>query len=177
MTLILSKEQITLRDRLAMSYTRRWVINPTYREQSVAEHTFRVLLIAIFLHEYLIEQSRAATREVNKWYLMQDVILHDADEVDTGDMPSTNKYTDGFVPTCVDSLTMVRKVADSIETYSFWCHWGNHAIPVPHPPLANPQGQWETKRVLKYTEDWPELREAAAKALEVLGVHMEGVSH
>lgn len=171
----MNKDQTLLRDRLAMSYVRRWVINPTFRESNVAEHTFRVLCIARFILDYLI--SEGASRRVETLYLLLDVMDHDADEVHTGDMPSTDKYKDGIVPSIIDPLTRVRKVADRIETYSYWVHWGNHFTPVPHNPLQNSQGQWETKCVLKYTEDWPELREAAASVLEVLGCHMNGVSH
>lgn len=166
---------IRLRDQLAMSYTKRWVICPTYRDQSVAEHTFRVICIALFLLESVRREDDSAG--VDTLHLLLDVIYHDADEVHTGDVPSTSKHGTGAVPDERDPTIRLRKVADSIETLSYWVHWGNHSIPVPHSPLANSQGQWETKRVLHYTEGWPALREAAAEACKVLGFHMEGVSH
>jgi hypothetical protein len=164
-----------LRDLLAMSYTKRWVINPTYRESNVAEHSFRVQIIGLFLLEFV--RACNDSRNVDTLHLLLDIMAHDADEVHTGDMPSTDKYTDGKVPPISDNSLKIRKVADSLETFSYWCHWGNHHVPVPHNPLNNPQGQWETKRVIEYTKDWPVLRDAAAEACKVLGVHMEGVSH
>jgi hypothetical protein len=168
-------ESNQLRDFLALSYTKRWVINPTLRESNVAEHSYRVLWIALFLLEFC--RNAESGRRVDTLHLMLDVIGHDAGEVHTGDMPSTDKHNTGVVPPITDPTIRIRKVADSIETFSYWCHWGNHNIPVPHNPLNNPQGQWETKRVLAYTDDWPALRAAAAEACKVLGVHMEGVNH
>jgi len=174
----ITQEHILLRDRLALSYTRRWVINPTHREGNVAEHTFRVMAIALFLLDYCRNRPTIGGFQIDTLHLMFDVIDHDIDEVHTGDIPSTGKHKTGIVPPEPDPMIRLRKVADSLETYTFWCQWGVHTISnMPHNPFDNPQGQWETKRVLAYTEGWPELREGAAEVLKLMGVHMQGVSH
>ena len=174
----MTQDHILLRDRLALSYVRRWVINPTLREQSVAEHTYRVLAIALFLLEYVRGNGEFDDPNVDTLRLVLDIVDHDIEEVHTGDVPSTGKHKTGSVPVETDWHVRIRKVADSIETFSFWRQWGHHAIGnLPHDPLSNPQGQWETKRVLAYTEGWPALREGAAEVLRLLGCHMNGVSH
>lgn len=164
-----------LRERLALSYTKRWIINPTLRESNVAEHTFRVLAIAL----YLLEWCRASNprHRIDTLHLILDVIDHDREECHTGDIPSTGKHITGEVPMVEDMVVRLRKVADSIETYSFWVHWGNHEIGgLMHDPLHNPQGQWETKRILAYTDGWPELRQGAAQVLRILQCRMPGVT-
>ncbi len=67
---------------------KRWGIVHTAREQSVAEHSFRVWVLALSLYDYLVPVPHNSNdREaVSYWAL-----THDADEIWTGDLPSTVK--------------------------------------------------------------------------------------
>lgn len=67
---------------------KRWGIVHTAREQSVAEHSFRVWVLAMALYDYLVPVPHNSNdREaVSYWAL-----THDADEIWTGDLPASIK--------------------------------------------------------------------------------------
>lgn len=67
-----------------LSYINRWAITRTIRNQSVADHSFYVAIIADYLAQCLpVEYDREA-------YLSY-AIYHDLDEITTGDIPSPVK--------------------------------------------------------------------------------------
>lgn len=106
---------------LNLSYVKRWAISPMYREYSVAEHTFRVLIIELAL---AIKLNLPFDEEALLW----DVIAHDLDEVYSGDMPGTHKDrlgTSGLKDiSTMTGLQCLIKVADSIETGTWGVCWG-----------------------------------------------------
>lgn len=75
---------------LRLADVKRWGIVPTTREQSVAEHSFNVWCIARHLHKVATANAPSQVMTelpmVEKWAL-----VHDADEVETGDLPSSLK--------------------------------------------------------------------------------------
>lgn len=120
-------------DLLALSHVPRWSIVPRYREQSVGDHTFRVLVIATELAVRL------------GWTLSQGAMLtilhHDADESRSGDIPASlkDKYT--LVETAAGDYEMcpwlrgwevelsatecsLIKIADQIEALTWIRRWG-----------------------------------------------------
>lgn len=75
---------MTLLDKLRLTQIKRYAICHTNRDQSVAEHSFNVLLIAL-------ELARAG--DVDPFSIVDYAIHHDMDEVYTGDIPSSFKRT------------------------------------------------------------------------------------
>lgn len=68
---------------LRLSYVPRWTIIAMGRQQSVAEHSYRVAVISAALARYLNLGEDQVSEAVNY------AIIHDACEVETGDIPST----------------------------------------------------------------------------------------
>lgn len=104
---------------LNLSYVKRWVVAPVVREQSVAEHTFRVLIIYIHLNSMLLRN--VTTADINH------VIEHDREEIWEGDVPGPKKSKETGYLKPITEMTMAErllKIADSIETGTFWVHWG-----------------------------------------------------
>lgn len=115
---------------LHLSYVKRWVVAPTHREQSVAEHTFRVGVIAQHIaHELDLGLDV-------RYALFEMVMEHDGDERLTGDIPGPKKSLEMGYMRDVGDMTeaeCVLKVADSIETGTFWLQWGNPQAWTGHP--------------------------------------------
>lgn len=72
-----------LKDLLNLSHVPRWCITPVLKPQSVAEHSYRVAIIAT----EIARQVHVDIREVVAWAL-----VHDAPESYTGDIPSPFKH-------------------------------------------------------------------------------------
>jgi 5'-deoxynucleotidase YfbR-like HD superfamily hydrolase len=67
---------------------KRWGIVHTAREQSVAEHSYRVWVLSVALYDYLVPVPHNSNdREAVAYW----ALTHDADEIWTGDLPSTIK--------------------------------------------------------------------------------------
>lgn len=144
---------------LHLSYVKRWVIAPTHREQSVAEHTFRVLAIAIHLTAELQMDSDVRMNKV-----VRLAIWHDAEERLTGDVPGPQKSKEaGYLknPGTMSTEEIIVKVADSIETGTFWVQWGNKGAWYGHPSDCAP-GRDITK-IEHYAPAVPGLLEAAKR--------------
>ncbi len=73
---------------MRQTHIKRWGIVPMKREQSLAEHSFRVWCLALALYDTLIPipHNSFERESVGTWAL-----LHDAEEIWTGDLPSTFK--------------------------------------------------------------------------------------
>ena len=67
-----------------LSYVQRWGIVPVIRKQSVAEHSFGVAAISV----WLAGMSRQACDRAE---VLEYALLHDINEAITGDVPSTFK--------------------------------------------------------------------------------------
>lgn len=70
-------------DALSLSIVPRWVIVPTIRRQSVAEHSFNVAIIV----QELLNKYPHLTETVRPYQLMFHALHHDLDECITGDIP------------------------------------------------------------------------------------------
>lgn len=71
-----------IHDILRAQYVKRWTIVHTIKQQSLAEHTFNVTMIARAICK------RAGLDDVN---VMKACLAHDLDEILTGDIPSPTK--------------------------------------------------------------------------------------
>lgn len=107
---------------LYLSYVKRWGITPMFREQSVAEHVLRVTVIA-----------RAICFALD-WITIADTCMvtgialnHDNDEVLQGDAPGPSKTIGRGQPMFpeLDIWHRIVKVADAIETGTWFVVWGN----------------------------------------------------
>jgi 5'-deoxynucleotidase YfbR-like HD superfamily hydrolase len=143
-----------LADLLALSHCVRWSIVPVLRSQSVADHTFRVIVIASEL-TVRIGLGEAFIGPVMHWAMM-----HDGDESRTGDIQSSFKrilheeaeaevLSPDTEQTCLDRawkraapwhynitklvrehtfgklIMSIVKLADRIEMTTFLTQWGH----------------------------------------------------
>lgn len=132
-----------LTDLLALSIVPRWSVVPHHGHQSVADHSFRVVVI---LRELADRLSITLTAE-DLWY----ALTHDGAESVTGDIPG--KFKARYLPdirqaelaacpwldprlvpigrALVSNITLV-KLADLIETYTWIAMngYGPHALTV-----------------------------------------------
>lgn len=123
-----------LNDILALSHVPRWVIVPTIKSQSVADHSFRVTFIALTIHV-----SSSSEESISADDLLQ-FLIHDIGESRTGDIPSSfksilrdGKYDNGddfedresralgYEPghEIDDYCTHLLKIADLVEAITF----------------------------------------------------------
>ncbi len=117
---------------LDLSYVRRWAVAPTTRDQSVMEHTARVLAIAFHIRALVPELQS----HIDRGELAIRVMGHDAEERMTGDVPGPVKSAEaGYLRDVREMSRMdcLVKVADSIETGTFWTQWGNPGAWSMHP--------------------------------------------
>lgn len=88
---------------LRLPNIRRWQIVRTYHTQSVAAHSYRVWLLATHLYDtlYPTPHNSFGRELVQRW-----AMLHDVDEVLTGDIPSTvKKMLEEVSPGIMDKFT------------------------------------------------------------------------
>lgn len=76
-------------DFLRASYTKRWTIVNTSRQQTIAEHSFNVAMIAQYLAELTDWNGVFHSSEVLQ--LQSWALLHDIVEIYTGDIPTPFK--------------------------------------------------------------------------------------
>lgn len=119
---------MNLLDKLLLQEVKRFPICYTNRDQSVAEHSFNVAVIALYLVEEVTDRE---LKEEVLWYALE----HDIDEIETGDIPSSFKrrlraecpavikVLDGekYVPASVKAIV---KTADCLEAIYFLRHFG-----------------------------------------------------
>ena len=89
----------------------RWAVMPLIRPKTVAEHTFHVCWITMWLYEKLDERKYAGVSEGP--YLVQ-ALFHDSAEATTGDAPTTAKMVDYSELDRVEALV---KLADIFSMY------------------------------------------------------------
>ena len=100
-----------MRQLRRLSFVPRWQIFPTNRRQSVADHSFHVTTISMWLME---KHTRRENNEFTLQVLLY-ALTHDADEAVTGDTPSPNKTPNYDRP----QHETVVKLADGLEAYAF----------------------------------------------------------
>jgi len=110
-----------------LSFVPRWTVIPTIRKQSVAEHSYHVAHIALWvsrMHKTLASGDR-------DFEILFFAIIHDETEALTGDIPSPSAHT--HMPnkkqfdvehalgasTASDEVEQVLKVADVLEALLF----------------------------------------------------------
>lgn len=77
-----------LREALKLSHVPRWGIIDKFKEQSVADHSYRVAIIAMELGEWLEEKG---VKQLDWVRLYKEALLHDLHEHRSGDIPSNFK--------------------------------------------------------------------------------------
>lgn len=120
----------------------RWVVIPTIRKQSVAEHTLNAMALAMWLGARL-GYHRAFTASV-----MTTLFQHDAYEAVTGDQPSPVKEKSGAHEPA-DATCLFAHAVDSLEAALFLRHemeLGNDAA---MPVLEYVRARWH-ERFLKF---------------------------
>lgn len=121
---------------LHLSYVQRWCVAPTLRPQSVAEHSYRVAAISVEICKRL-GLSHAVLLQCALHSL-----THDMEESLTGDIPGPVKSAKPGYLRDVDEMSLnecIIKVADSIETGTFWVQWGNPDAWTGHPYNCAPK--------------------------------------
>lgn len=104
-----------LREALNLSYVPRWAIVPMMRQQTVTDHCWRVAMIASHL------AARVGTPGVERVSYL--AMVHDLEEVRTGDTPSSYKPDPNFSD--LTSHYLVVKVADYIEQLTWATMWAH----------------------------------------------------
>lgn len=148
---------------LQLSYVKRWIVAPVHREQSVAEHTFRVIALAEAL--WLAHSTYTVPVE-----LYRRALYHDADECLTGDIPGPAKdrssvhfaEEDASRWKTRDHIGCVVKVADALETAMWWLTWGNVMAWKDHPYNEVPKRDIQV--IVHYGGQHPGLLDAARQA-------------
>ena len=132
--------QNRLQDLLNLSNTKRWTIRPTLRDQSVAEHSFRVAVIAMEICRAL-NQDGLPSSNVIEYHVLVWALVHDGPEAETGDIPYTAKRNipDEMVERIEHKLCpwyeqferrihppelAIIKIADKVEEVLYLREWG-----------------------------------------------------
>lgn len=133
--------KLTLYDFLRIGHIRRWHNVNTTRQQTVAEHCFMVMLIALHLYCKLRKDDSVTHWDQEMLILLIGAMFHDAPEAAGGDTPTPAKrllreltgdpklfdrldeflmpelpYLGGQVP---EALQIFIRVADKVEAYHF----------------------------------------------------------
>lgn len=83
---------LTIHEKLRMGEIKRWHMVSTTRQQTLAEHSYGVMLIAVEIAKY---------SNIDPDQVMKLALFHDIDEVRTGDLSPPAKYfmrQEGFEP-------------------------------------------------------------------------------
>lgn len=102
---------------LKLSHVPRWSIVDCFRRQSVADHSFRVVAITISL----LKEIRESHQVSDSTYLsaLQWALVHDAEESETGDIPTPYKVKNGLSSEPPDFVAQLVSIADVLEALIF----------------------------------------------------------
>lgn len=106
---------LTIQDKLRASSVKRWHIVATSKQQTLAEHSFNVAVIAMAIVEARGGEHRIRTN----YKILKEALEHDLDEVVMGDIPTPAKdqpYYPWGDPVCPKQIV---KMADVIDAYTF----------------------------------------------------------
>ena len=119
------------KDIRTLSHVPRWTIIRTLRQQSVADHSYYVVMYAGMIGQMMKIDS------IRFGYLLWYAALHDLDELVTGDIPSPVKHPNGSVampdlspvsaheivgidpPLIDEELIRIVKIADILDAVMF----------------------------------------------------------
>lgn len=102
----------TLRYSRRLSFVPRWVVMPTIRKQSVAEHSYHVAQTVRWLMQFAPVPLQTHEKE-----FVLAALDHDTDEAVSGDTPSPNKAQAS--PEMAPMSKVFVKVADLLEAVAF----------------------------------------------------------
>lgn len=102
---------------LRLSHVPRWVIVPTLKTQTVADHSWRVAVISVELAQ-LLRAGRSFQLEA-----AAVAVFHDVDECLTGDVPASTKPSPSY--STMKDVDVVVKVADYFEALTWIGMWGH----------------------------------------------------
>lgn len=131
-----------LRQTRRLSWVPRWAVHPTHRTQNVAEHSFGVCALTLWVLALHEQKNDDAFRCL----CLTHAVTHDADEAVTGDAPSPTKDGRRKKAAALAQHEIVVKVADILEACVFMQEeilMGNHVY-------ANPLMQDLQKRFTPY---------------------------
>lgn len=94
--------------QLLLPTIKRWTKVEMARDQSVAEHSFNVLILALSLYDFT--QQDVPHNSFDRMSIVEWSIVHDLDEIETGDIPADFKNAVRAV--CGDDA--VEKAVDNI---------------------------------------------------------------
>lgn len=119
-----------IQDMMRSSGVKRWTIVTTSRDESIAEHSFLVALLA----SEIAERATLSTTERN--HVVLDAMYHDMHEVQIGDIPTPAKKK-GYVTVHFPTEANIEKwspysakteevvsYADLIQSWWFISQWG-----------------------------------------------------
>ncbi len=117
---------------LDAQHVKRWSLVATTAESNVASHSFNVAVIAMAIRDQMKN-----TIDIDRRDVCYHALLHDIDEVFTGDIPTPTKMAmraQGVEPNALfegqevsnppDKVRAIIKIADLIDNYTFICHHG-----------------------------------------------------
>ena len=111
----------TFMDLMRLNHVPRWTIVDTRRGQSVAGHSYNVLLMALYMAGVLHERGYA---RLDMDFIVNHAIYHDLDEVKTGDIPSPIKTQLGIESKISNREEYVVKVCDVVESIGWIKRYG-----------------------------------------------------
>ena len=120
---MMNLKQILTGEPIRLRYIKRFSICPRVHEESVAEHSYYVAFISLMIAEDLKAQNHFV--DVSK--LLSRALLHDIDEVFSGDFMRMFKHADNEVHTAIcnttarmmENFTREYPAGDKLQTY-----WG-----------------------------------------------------
>ncbi|MFI8575400.1 HD domain-containing protein [Rossellomorea aquimaris] len=112
-------ELIKLGEKLKSEMRHSWLSNG--RQESVAEHTWRVSLMAMLIEPYL-------TQKVNSAKLLKMIIIHDLVEAEAGDIPAFDTMNDRLAKEqkAINERKSIERMRDMLgnvlgeELYNLW---------------------------------------------------------
>jgi putative hydrolases of HD superfamily len=112
-------ELIKLGEKIKSEMRHSWLSNG--RQESVAEHTWRVSLMAMLIEPYL-------TQKVNSAKLLKMIIIHDLVEAEAGDIPAFDTMNDRIAKEqkAINERKSIERIRDMLgnalgnELYTLW---------------------------------------------------------
>jgi hypothetical protein len=138
-----------------LSAVPRWCVVRTLQNQNVAEHSFHVIWIALWLVNRLPDPTIIDTPQ-----LILRAMCHDEDEAITGDIPSPSK--ESHIRKDVSVIDTVVKIADTLEAGLFLHEemaMGNTTVGPIMDWVASVGNEWASKIGLDYSTLYYELVE------------------
>ncbi len=124
---------LNARDVLRVSEVKRWHIVETLRPQTLADHSYRVAMLALRLAEkaYVIADLDPTLVGM----ILYAAAVHDVHEIDYGDIPTPAKTggddgmeefwkSRGGMPTIPENVQLLIKIADKMEALLFYAQFG-----------------------------------------------------